>query len=148
MKGNVVILVILVVVLTVIALKPKCYLGDNMVLEYIRKDLIRVDPGIAKIQIKESTQAYTENKNTIYVCVRDENGNLYNYNMLVYVILHEYAHVLDPSISVGKNHTDSFHKIFNDLLKKAESLGIYDSKQPLYPTYCGVNIPFPYHVPI
>ena len=50
------------------------------------------------------------------MCLKDSDGNYYDDNSLMFVLLHEIAHVICKSIG----HTDEFHKIFEDLLKEAE----------------------------
>ena len=53
--------------------------------------------------------------------------------IITYVLLHELAHVMNKD-DVG--HTPKFHKKFDELLEKAENLGIYDSTLPLIHDYC------------
>ena len=67
------------------------------------------------------------------MCLKDSDGNYYDDNSLMFVLLHEIAHVICKSIG----HTDEFHKIFEDLLKEAEKVGIYSSKIPMIKNYCG-----------
>ena len=52
--------------------------------------------------------------------------------MLIYVALHEVAHVLCDEVG----HTQKFHSIFEDLLKKATEMGIYNPSIPLIQNYC------------
>lgn len=87
--------------------------------------------------MKETTlykgnKSYTINKEKVYICLKDENGNYYNNNMLVYVFGHEYSHVLCESIG----HTEEFHTIFQALLLKLAEDGIYDPKLPIEEDYC------------
>ena len=64
--------------------------------------------------------------------------SLYPLNTLMYVAVHELAHI--ASISIG--HTDEFKENFADLLKIAINIGVYSyidySKQPV--EYCGINL--------
>jgi hypothetical protein len=101
----------------------------------IQQKLIRVDIRAAKISIKGSNQSFTEDKTRTYLCLRDENGQYYDDNMLMYVALHELAHAI--SESVDPNHeTDEFKNNFKMLLTKAADIGVYDPKQPLNYNYC------------
>ena len=52
--------------------------------------------------------------------------------MLVYVGLHELAHVLCDEIG----HTDKFYAIFDKLMDKAEEIGVYDRNIPVVDNYC------------
>ena len=55
----------------------------------------------------------------------------------MYVALHEIAHLLNRH---DFGHTKAFHKIFDRLLCKAASKGVYDPNQPHASWYCGVDI--------
>ena len=55
--------------------------------------------------------------------------------MLMYVAIHELGHVLCDEIG----HTPKFHRIFRELLEKAENLKIYDPNIPIVMNYCGHN---------
>lgn len=88
------------------------------------------------IQVRPGDKSYTINKKTIYLCLRDEHNNYYNKNMLIYVFLHEIAHVLSVSI----NHTDEFREIFGALLSKATDMNIYDPRIPVVLDYCNTPI--------
>ena len=82
---------------------------------------------------------YTVNKGEeIVFCLRDENGNLHDVNLLLFVAIHELAHVACPEL----NHTQLFISIFVFLLKTAISLGVYKyqdyNKNPV--NYCGMYL--------
>lgn len=75
----------------------------------------------------------------VYLCIRDRtNSSFENYNLLIYVIIHELAHIMSESIG----HTPEFWSNFKFLLKKAIEYNIYtyvnykDTPQK----YCGLNI--------
>jgi hypothetical protein len=77
-------------------------------------------------------KSYTINKQKVFMCLLDKNGQYYSDNMLIYVLAHEYAHVLSESIG----HTDEFNRIFSDLLLELEHEGIYDPSQEIIYDYC------------
>lgn len=84
--------------------------------------------------------SYTINKgDEIALCLRcKKTGQLHDMNLLMYVVIHELAHVACPEI----NHTPLFKKIFTFFLQQAADLKIY---QPVnYRThpqeYCGLLI--------
>jgi beta-lactamase regulating signal transducer with metallopeptidase domain len=87
---------------------------------------------IDKLTFNPGEKSYTINKEEIYICLKDENGEYYDENMLMYVTLHEMAHVLCDEIG----HTPKFREIFDDLLRKASDIGIYDNTKPPIPDYC------------
>lgn len=135
-----VIIAVIVLILFVLSL---AYIIFNRVMEYynqldpmlkhIQHKLEPLDPRVKDLQFFEGNKSYTINKKKIYLCLRDEKNDYYNENMLLYVAIHELAHVLCDEIG----HTEKFHRIFKQLLYKAQSLGIYDSTKPIVRNYCG-----------
>ena len=95
-----------------------------------------LDPSIEHIQLLKGNKSYTINKEKIYLCLTDENGKYYSDNMLTYVLIHEIAHVLNKK-DIG--HTDEFHRVFEELLIKAEGYGIYDPNEQKIDNYCTYN---------
>lgn len=101
----------------------------------------RYDPDSLMENINQEHTTYTVNKgNEISVCLstRDEDQHLYDINRLMFVIIHELAHI--GSESYG--HNKEFVLLFMYLLKKSVDLKIYEyqdySKSPV--EYCGINI--------
>jgi len=86
--------------------------------------------------------AYSENKGEkIAFCLdkkRSGKGGLIDRNTLMFVAIHELAHV--ATLSIG--HTDEFWTNFKFLLQEAEQIGIYTpvdySRKPK--EYCGMDI--------
>lgn len=111
------------------------YVARDPLLEELRQQLSVLHPRFKDIQIFEGTRSYTINKSKSYICLKDEHGRYYNRNMLVYVICHEYAHVLCDEIG----HTNKFFEIFQDLLNKAAAKGLYNPSIPPLRNYCGVE---------
>ena len=103
---------------------------DPMLIE-LQAILSRVDAKASKINIEKADKSYTVNKKNMFLCLKDENGDYFNKNMLVYVALHELAHVLCKSIG----HTQEFHNIFDKLLDKAIDMGEYNPSIPIVPDY-------------
>ena len=58
----------------------------------------------------------------------------YELNMLMYVTLHELAHIFCDEIG----HTDKYKAIFKKILKMAEQVGIYDPNIELPKKYCNI----------
>lgn len=84
--------------------------------------------------------SYTVNKGEeIALCLRSKkNKKLHDLNLIMYVVLHELAHVACPEI----DHTDLFKKIFIFFLKKATEINIYQVVDYEYDPheYCGLTI--------
>ena len=85
-----------------------------------------------EVTLSIGKKSYTLNKEDIYLCLKDENNQYYNDNMLIYVLLHEISHSICDEIG----HTDKFHKIFKALTAKAVALNIYNENIPLIKNYC------------
>ena len=86
--------------------------------------------------------SYSVNKGEkIHLCLRQRQGQnetLMEENVMVFVALHEMAHVVTPSLG----HDPEFWNNFGWLLKQAEANGIYHyqdfKSQPV--AYCGMHI--------
>ena len=97
-----------------------------MILE-IQSVLATVDADATRaITCKKADKSYTVNKKHMHLCLHNEKGDYFNKNMLIYVALHELAHVKCKSIG----HTEEFHAIFDKLLDKATKLGVYNPEIP------------------
>lgn len=98
------------------------------------------------IKIEESpfepdTSSYTLNKGELMAfCVRskEEPEQLHDYQTMLFVAIHELAHVA----SVSRGHGAEFVSTFKWLLHQADESGMYSpvdySKAPI--TYCGVRV--------
>ena len=108
-------------------------------LEELHSKLSVMDPDLKHVQVFQGKESYTLNKSKVYICLFDENGEYYPENMIVYVLCHEYAHVLCDVVDDSKSrHSKEFFTIFNQLLKKAGVLGLYDPSIPPIENYCMV----------
>jgi hypothetical protein len=96
-------------------------------------------------QFSESTPeavhtSYTVDKEKVFMCLRQRNTKeeLVSENTLIFVALHEMAHMGTSSIG----HTPDFWNNFAWLLTQAETLGIYTYTDfAAHPVeYCGVHI--------
>jgi len=98
----------------------------------LRNKLKKAIPEIKDIDIYGSNKSFTINKKHIHLCLRNKKGEYYNDNMLIYVLLHELAHVLCDEVG----HTDKFKNIFTELLIRASKAGLYDRSIPPEDNYC------------
>lgn len=88
---------------------------------------------------KKNTSYVINKGDEVRICLRDvKSGDIHDFNTLVFVNLHELAHMLDKNYG----HNASFWRCFKFILCEAIKLGIYkpvDYKK--YPTsYCGIKI--------
>jgi predicted metal-dependent hydrolase len=110
------------------------------------KDYVdRLNDKINSVSIIENTSknlytSYSVNKGEeLVICVRSrKTGELHNINLIMYVVLHEIAHIMCPEYG----HGELFQKIFKYITKSATECGLYhpiDFKNN--PTeYCGLTI--------
>jgi len=89
----------------------------------------------------EHTSSTVNKGESIHMCLRQRDGpdeSLVDENVMMFVALHEFAHICTESIG----HDKEFWNNFGWLLKEAEALGLYRytdfSAHPV--SYCGVYI--------
>ena len=99
------------------------------------------DVKIEESPMEEGVSSYTINKGElISMCVRHKkkNKNFHDYQTLLFVLIHELAHVA----SISKGHNREFMTNFKFLLKHAVESKMYYaqdySNSPI--TYCGVKV--------
>lgn len=84
--------------------------------------------------------SYSVNKGKhLYLCIRDKKKSQFeDYNTLLYVVIHELAHIMSESIG----HTPEFWSNFKFLLKKAIEYNIYkyENYKSNPQSYCGLTI--------
>jgi hypothetical protein len=94
-----------------------------------------------QLTLCKGESSYTIDKEVVYLCVTDTEGNYYNEHMLMHVLLHELSHAICDEIG----HTKKFDDIFNTLMNECDSPScphqtpIYDKSLPLLDDYCGVG---------
>lgn len=110
----------------------------DLLLEKIKRNLVLVDPRIAKLKFYSASKSYTMNKQKIYLCLRDKKGKEYDYNFLIYVAIHECAHAL--SSVYDNNHTSKeFLDTFSKLREKAYKIGVWNKEGVILDDYCNYH---------
>ncbi len=108
---------------------------DKFVLKLVEK-LKEAHPKIKEIAPKlkffEGNKSYTINKKYVFICLKDQNGDIYHHNQLVLVICHEIAHALCDEIG----HTNKFQAILDELLESAAKANLYDPNIKPIEGYC------------
>jgi len=90
------------------------------------------------VTFREAGKSATEDKSLVYLCLRKSQHEYYDWNTLVYVTLHELAHVIDHGYN--PNHGGDFQKLFSGLLSIGQQEGYYNPNIPLPHVYCGIRI--------
>lgn len=101
---------------------------------------------LSEAAIDNRYTTYTVDKENIHVCLRtrDNQEKLYDINILMYVMLHELAHMCnyDRYGNPIEGHGSEFKNIFKFLVIEAVKIGIYQyqdySKKPV--EYCNLMI--------
>jgi hypothetical protein len=109
------------------------HLQEDPMLWKLKEMLTPLHSEVKQIKLYKGDKSYTINKEKIYLCLKDEKDQYYPTNHLVYVLIHELAHLLNKD-DIG--HTPKFHSIFEDLLDKAHKLEIYNPSIPPTLNYC------------
>ena len=110
--------------------------AHHPILSQVRENFSKLDPAYTNIPLLQGDSAYTENKETITLClVNPDTNRYYDINTIMYVALHELAHVTSKT----QGHGEEFRKKFSELLRRASELGIYNPNKKMPSTYCKVN---------
>lgn len=114
------------------------YNSNDPMLAQVRANFAKLNPRYAEIPLRTGDSAYTENKEVITLClVNPDTGKYYDLNTIMYVSLHELAHVITREGE--EEHGEVFKKNFADLLRKGADIGIYNPRKPIPATYCKVG---------
>jgi len=125
-------------------------LVDKILMEQIgdinmHRYMLNIQDKLKYVEIQESSSdsiytSYSVNKGeTLVFCIRSKTtGEIHDFNDLLYVAIHELAHIGCPEIG----HTELFYEINKFLINKAIKFGIYryidysnNNKE-----YCGMNL--------
>ena len=112
---------------------------DDPLLQRIYLDLKKVYPGIDSKNIKlyGANNTLTENKKKIFLCLKKKNGDYYDYNTLLYLAIHELAHVINNEYDTGHNHGEKFNELNDILLTRAYDKGLLDKNKEIEYDMCG-----------
>jgi hypothetical protein len=100
----------------------------------------RYNHSIIYENIYMDSTSYTINKSETLLCLatRDNEEKIYDINLLMFVTLHELAHIGNETYG----HDESFVNFFIFLMKNAIQIGVYKyvnySKEPK--EYCGIEV--------
>lgn len=112
----------------------------------LNKNYKRNGKSLSEATVENGFTSYTIDKEYMHICLRtrDSSEELYDLNTLMYVVIHELAHMgnYDSRGNPIEGHGIEFVEKFRFLLKQSIDLGIYSyqdySKNPK--EYCGIKI--------
>ncbi len=124
------------IVLVVLGWPRKDDTTREPVLQEVRRNFKKLNPEFRNIPLYSGNGAYTDNKSEITLCLADpKTKKTYDSNTIMYVALHELAHVISKEIG----HGEEFRQNFSKLLLEGEKKGFYDPSKPMTTTYCGMK---------
>lgn len=134
------ILVIALVLIAAYTLANRSYYSEkHPVLDEVRRRFAAINPKYGKIPLRSGPESYTQSKSAITLCiVNPDNNQFYDINSIMYVALHELAHVITKADGED-SHKEEFTENFAFLLKDAHNKGVYDARKPIPSVYCGVG---------
>lgn len=115
----------------------------HMVAKYSTKDVYQLYSNYNPDYISEGSHvsgftSYTVGKSKLVLCIRQKDNSFVEKNTIMYVAIHELAHMMTPETG----HTPSFWSNFKILLEEAISIGLYKkvdfANKPQ--DYCGIQI--------
>jgi hypothetical protein len=122
------------------------YKNDNNYY-FIKKLKENYKPSVlSEAAIDSRYTTYTINKQEMHICLRtrDNNEHVYDTNLLMYVVLHELAHMCNYNKNGYpiQGHGEEFRKIFKFLLIESIKLDIYEYENytETPKEYCGIVI--------
>jgi hypothetical protein len=101
---------------------------------------------LSEAAVDKRYTTYTIDKTDMHICLRtrDKQENIYDINLLMYVVLHELAHLCNYNKAGNPihGHGQEFKNIFKLLVKESISAGIYQYQnyQTKPQEYCGIVI--------
>jgi hypothetical protein len=125
----------------------KVYNNDDSKNYFIKKLKQDYNPYIiSEAAVDSRYTTYTIDKKDMHICLRtrDKQENIYDINILMYVVLHELSHLCnyDKYGVPIQGHGTEFKNIFRFLVEESMKLGIYNhidyATQPK--EYCGIII--------
>ena len=91
---------------------------DAEVIDWLRARVRSKAPELLRgVTIYPSTCSYCENRSRVYLRVRDDRGAFYDTRSLLYVLLHELAHVATDD-DHGEYHGPDFQRTFAAILAR------------------------------
>ena len=98
------------------------------------------DPNsLSESSVDSEYTSYTVNKGErVILCLRNTDSSIIDKNTLMYVYIHELAHIMTKKIG----HIDEFWENFKFILKEAQNINIYkyEDYSKFNKPYCGIKI--------
>lgn len=127
--------VFIIAIIVTFSWKRRAITSDQK-LQYLKDKISVLDPRTKEFNFSvDDNGSYILGSRDIFMCIRDEHGDYYDDNFLIYVAMHELVHGLIPQNT--EHHPPIFDKTFNEMKELAIRMKIYDPTIPFPRTYCG-----------
>ena len=132
-------LIFLISIFILVFNNEKLSTESKLIIDKIKRNFSIINENFKNIPISEGTSSYTLGKKSITLCLKNlETQQYYDMNTIMYVSLHELAHIITPR-SDNNEHGEKFKNNFTLLLNIAKNKGIWNSNKILPSIYCGVS---------
>lgn len=102
----------------------------------LQEAIHNIDPSLAQYKMYPGKESMTVNKKDVYLCLKNpKTHQLYPTNLMLYIALHELAHILSKSYSLT-HHNDEFQRNFSMLINKACEKGYCFDNLEIPSDYC------------
>lgn len=115
--------------------------STDVKLQNIKEKLTQVDPRAKDIDFyTHPFESYALDKKEVHMCINTPRGDYYDDNILMYVGLHELAHILIPEDT--SHHPPIFDTKFNELKDRAQRLNLFNPNFSFPSEYCGKKLSY------
>lgn len=113
--------------------------ADYAYVDKLKRIVETVYPPAVDIVVVPGRQSVTVQKKVVYICLKDpKTKQYYPLDVLLYVTLHEIAHVVSKSYS-SHAHNGEFKDNFDKLLDAAGAMGYFPTVVSIPKNYCGMR---------
>ena len=122
-------------------------LNEEEMRKYLLTTMKLIRPDIAEmVTLKIGSSSETQDKKNITLCIYDEYDNMYDFDTLIYVLLHEMAHVISSTKSGYEGsdgyipHNNEHISNLNELIHQASQKGFIVTEKSVPRSYCQTKI--------
>ena len=118
--------------LIVIVLFARLLNMEDQNIKIVKNDISVIFPEVKRLRVYTGNNSRVINKRDIYLKVYNSNGEPYDKNTLIYVCLHEIAHIICTENDTSETtHSAEFYKIFDKLIDISIDKRVFNPSIPL-----------------
>lgn len=135
-----VIVVVLIAVLWLVVRRSAPDPVESRMIEILKDNVrqmgIMSEDRLNALDVGVARESYTYAKKHVKLCMKNKSGYYQDRKVLLYVFLHELAHLNTHSYTEGTEHTDEFKAVFKGYINRAISLGLLPENFSVPTDYC------------